>query len=50
MKMKFNGQLLTTSVIITYRGKYLKIDDIIVDTGSSHTVISPDLLEEIGVL
>ncbi|WP_315900372.1 aspartyl protease family protein [Neobacillus bataviensis] len=23
--------------------------DVIVDTGSSHTVISPDILEEIGV-
>ncbi|UTW70113.1 hypothetical protein KHA80_05415 [Anaerobacillus sp. HL2] len=30
--MKFTGQLLTTSVIITYRGKSLKVDDIIVDS------------------
>jgi predicted aspartyl protease len=27
----------------------LKINDVIVDTGSSHTVISPDILEDIGV-
>lgn len=49
MKLAYNGQLLTTSLIITFRGKTLIINDVIVDTGSSHTVISPDVLEEIGV-
>ncbi|MFB5763659.1 aspartyl protease family protein [Paenibacillus medicaginis] len=24
-------------------------DDVIIDTGSSHTIISPEILEEIGV-
>ncbi len=27
----------------------MRIADIIIDTGSSHTVLSPDVLEEIGV-
>ncbi|WP_426334327.1 retroviral-like aspartic protease family protein [Paenibacillus silvae] len=27
----------------------MKIDDVIIDTGSSHTIISPDIIEEIGV-
>jgi len=49
MKMIFDGQLLTTSLTITYRGKKLQINDVIVDTGSSHTIISPESLEEIGV-
>lgn len=49
MKISFDGQLITTSFIVTFRGKKLKIDDMIIDTGSSHTVISPDVLEEIGV-
>lgn len=49
MKLKFDGQLITTSIIITYQGKSLKVDDVIVDTGSSHTVVSPDILEKIGV-
>ncbi|MGY3715594.1 aspartyl protease family protein [Sutcliffiella cohnii] len=49
MKLAYNGQLLTTSLILTFRGKTLIINDVIVDTGSSHTVISPDVLEEIGV-
>ncbi len=49
MKISFDGQLITTSLIVTFRGKTLRIDDVIIDTGSSHTVISPDVLEEIGV-
>ena len=49
MKISFDGQLITTSLIVTFRGKTLQIDDVIIDTGSSHTVISPDILEEIGV-
>jgi hypothetical protein len=35
---------------LKFRGKSLKISDVIVDTGSSHTVISPDILEGIGVI
>ena len=33
-----------------FRGKELKIDDVILDTGSSHTIFSPDILEEIGLV
>lgn len=49
MKIFYDEQLLTTSVTVVYRGKTLKIDDVIIDTGSSHTVINPDVLESIGV-
>lgn len=49
MNLIDDGQLITTSFIVTYRDNSLKIDDAIVDTGSSHTVISPDILESIGV-
>lgn len=49
MKINYDGQLITTSLTVTFRGSVLKIDDVIIDTGSSHTVISPDILEEIGV-
>ncbi|MFD1361280.1 retropepsin-like aspartic protease family protein [Lentibacillus salinarum] len=49
MNLFYDGQLITTSLIVTFRGEALKIDDVIVDTGSSHTVISPDILETIGV-
>ena len=50
MKISFDRQLTTTSLIVTFRGKLLQIDDIIIITGSSHIVISPDILEEIGIM
>lgn len=50
MKINYDGQLITTSLTVTFRGETLKIDDVIIDTGSSHTIISPDVLEEIGVI
>ncbi|PKQ87809.1 hypothetical protein CXK86_27915 [Paenibacillus sp. BGI2013] len=49
MKINYDGQLITTSLTVTLRGRVLRIDDVIIDTGSSHTIISPDVLEEIGV-
>ncbi|RAV22051.1 retropepsin-like aspartic protease [Paenibacillus contaminans] len=49
MKIKYDGQLLTTTITICYRGKILQIADAVIDTGSSHTVFSPDVLEVIGV-
>ncbi|KPH73490.1 MULTISPECIES: retropepsin-like aspartic protease [Bacillaceae] len=49
MNILFDGQLITTSLTINYRGNSTRIDDVIIDTGSSHTVISPDVLKTIGV-
>ena len=49
MKLSYDGQLITTTLNVTFRGKSLKIYDVIVDTGSSHTVISPDVLEVIDI-
>lgn len=50
MKINYDAQLITTSLTVTIRERTLKIDDVIIDTGSSHTIISPDVLEEIGVI
>lgn len=49
MKIQEDGNLLTISLTVTYRGKTTDIPDVIVDTGSSHTIFSPDVLEQIGV-
>ncbi|MEK5030341.1 retropepsin-like aspartic protease [Paenibacillus sp. FSL R7-0302] len=49
MKIAYDGQLLTIDISVYYQGRTLQIKDIIIDTGSSHTVFSPDVLEEIGV-
>ncbi|SHG60442.1 retropepsin-like aspartic protease family protein [Ornithinibacillus halophilus] len=50
MKISYNGQLITVSLIVNFRGKSIEVRDVIIDTGSSHTVISPDILEEIGIM
>lgn len=49
MIIRYDGQLLIAALTVCYRGKTLHIPDVIIDTGSSHTVFSPDALEEIGV-
>lgn len=49
MKISYDGQLISTSLSVTFQGKVLKINDVIIDTGSSHTIFSPDILEKIGV-
>lgn len=49
MKLSYDGQLITTTLYVEFRGMSLEIKDVIVDTGSSHTVISPDILDKIGV-
>lgn len=49
MELLYDGQLITTTLSVTFRRKSIKIPDVIVDTGSSHTVISPEVLVEIGV-
>ncbi|WP_332695206.1 retropepsin-like aspartic protease [Halalkalibacter lacteus] len=50
LELSYDGQLITSTLSVTFRGKSIKVQDVIVDTGSSHTVISPDVLEEIGVI
>lgn len=49
MNLIYDGQLILTSLRVTFRGESVKINDAVVDTGSSNTVISPDILESIGV-
>lgn len=49
MSLYYDGQLITTNIIVTFRGNSLTINNVVVDTGSSHTVASPDILESIGV-
>ncbi|MFB4166005.1 aspartyl protease family protein [Alteribacillus sp. JSM 102045] len=49
MNLQFNGGLLTSSITVLFRGASLYIEDVIIDTGSSHTILTPDVLEKIGV-
>ena len=49
IKIEYKDGLLFTSLEIFYRGSSLVIDNIVIDTGAAETIISPDVVEEIGI-
>ncbi|WP_256715595.1 hypothetical protein [Paenibacillus peoriae] len=44
MKINYDGQLIKTSLTITFRGRALRIDDVIIDTGSEEVFLSTQKL------
>ena len=44
--MQFKGGLLYTSIILKYGDKSVLVEDVIIDTGASHTIIASDYLEK----
>jgi hypothetical protein len=46
MKIVYKKGLLYTSLEVKYKGKIKVVDDIIIDTGAAHTIISPDAVTE----
>ena|SRR5699024_236502 len=49
-KLKIEDGLLLTDIELTYRGNSLSLDHVLVDTGSSGTIVSTDLAESIGII
>jgi predicted aspartyl protease len=49
MKIEFQEGLLFTSINISFRGKSKTIKNIVIDTGAAESIISPDVVEEIGI-
>jgi len=49
MKIEYRDGLLFTSLEIVYRGKNICINNIVIDTGASQTLISQDSVEIIGI-
>jgi len=49
MDVKFKNGLLYTTIEITYLGKSCKVENIIIDTGAAHSIISPDVVENLGI-
>lgn len=49
MRMVYKNGLLYTSLEIIYKGKRKIVNDIILDTGAVHTIISPDAVSELGI-
>jgi predicted aspartyl protease len=49
MKIENRGGLLFTSLKITYKGKTKAVTNIVIDTGASHSLISQDSVNDIGI-
>jgi predicted aspartyl protease len=49
MEVKYKNGLIYTSLEITFEGKTKTIDDIIIDTGAAHSIISPEMVADLGI-
>jgi len=49
MKLNFVNHLLEVEMTISYRGKRKAIDKLVIDTGAAFTLISSDIVDEIGI-
>jgi len=47
--LDYKNRLLYASVILQHGRKIITVDDVIVDTGAFHTIISTDYLEDLDV-
>ena len=49
MKIVYKNGLLYIPLEIVYKGKRKIVNDVIIDTGAAHTIISPDAISELGI-
>lgn len=49
MKLELVNRLLEVEMTISYREKTKVIDKLVIDTGAAHTLISSDIVEELGI-
>ncbi|GIP45055.1 hypothetical protein J45TS6_35140 [Paenibacillus sp. J45TS6] len=49
MKIEYRDGLLFTSIKIRYKGREKQIHNVVIDTGASHTLISQDEVDDIGI-
>ncbi|OME45388.1 hypothetical protein BSK59_32570 [Paenibacillus odorifer] len=49
MQIEFIHGLLQTSMTIYYKGRSLTIDNLVIDTGAAHSLLSTDIVSEIGI-
>ncbi|KAB3529400.1 retropepsin-like aspartic protease [Alkaliphilus serpentinus] len=50
MKLEFRDGLIYTSIQVVYKGRTKEIKNVVIDTGAAETIISPDVVEELGVI
>ncbi|MEJ8546683.1 retropepsin-like aspartic protease [Brevibacillus borstelensis] len=49
MQIELIDDLLQTSMTIFYKGRSLKIDNLVIDTGAAHSLLSSDIVSQIGI-
>lgn len=49
MEIEYRDGLIFTEITIKYNGQTKVIDNIVIDTGASHTLISQDEVDDIGI-
>ena len=49
MKIEYRDGLIFTSIKIVYKGKCKIVNNIVIDTGASETLISQDCVDDIGI-
>lgn len=49
MQIDLVDNLLQTTMVLTYRGRSLIIDNLVIDTGAAHSFISSDIVSDIGI-
>ncbi|WKB35838.1 hypothetical protein QS257_21310 [Terrilactibacillus sp. S3-3] len=49
MKIHMQDGLPIVSVSLAYKGKAIRLDDILLDTGCSTTIFDTDKVEEVGI-
>ena len=49
MRIEFRDGLLFTTIKISYKGRVKQIDSIVIDTGASHSLLTQDCVDEIGI-
>lgn len=50
MRIELREGLLFVSLAITYKGKKKLIENVVIDTGAAHSIVSPDVVSDIGIV
>jgi hypothetical protein len=49
MKMEYRDGLIFTEIKLNFRGKTKIIENVVIDTGAAETIISPDVVNDLGI-
>lgn len=49
MKLQLNHGLLHTTITLHFNGKRKEVDNVVIDTGAAHSIISSDAVDDIGI-